>query len=195
MAAVGAKGSLVATSVSVVPRESTHLVFARLDRASNSNGPDVLRLARFFPADEQSLVPRSLALVDWTYRYGGPPRRSIARVCFIPTEQSGSPRKVLAIDCLWREAVVHTRALPNGGLRILHRQAHRRDTGFNAPISADGCSFSTPSCHLVWLRACLAAHTIVATARETARLAARCLVLCGQPNTISEQSNRLDQYV
>src|SRR5258707_6788161 len=33
-----------------------------------------------------------------------PPRRSIASVSFIPTEQSGSPKEVLATDHFWRKA-------------------------------------------------------------------------------------------
>ena len=69
----------------------------------------MLRLERFLLADEQSFVPRSLALVDRTYRHRGPPpprppRRSIASVSFIPTEQSGSPKKVIATGYFWREA-------------------------------------------------------------------------------------------
>src|SRR6266436_6505749 len=40
-----------------------------------------------------------------------PPLRSIASVIFIPTEQSGSPKKVLATDHFWRKAAVRTQAV------------------------------------------------------------------------------------
>src|SRR5258708_4485672 len=38
---------------------------------TNANGPDVLRFERFFLADEQSPIPRSLVSADGTYKHGG----------------------------------------------------------------------------------------------------------------------------
>ena len=71
----------------------------------------MLRLERFLLTDEQSLVPRSLASVDRSADIGGL-RHPALRVAlsrayyFIPTEQSGSPKKVLATDHFWRKADV-----------------------------------------------------------------------------------------
>jgi hypothetical protein len=65
--------------------------------------PDVLRFERFFLADEQSLIPRSLVSADRTYKHGSssatrPPRRSTASALLIATERSGSPQTEFAID-------------------------------------------------------------------------------------------------
>src|SRR6266436_7578047 len=66
---------------------------SRLDRAISRrtrNGPNVLRLERFLLADEQSLVPRSLASVDRTCRHRGssatPPSASLYRERNIHTD-------------------------------------------------------------------------------------------------------------
>jgi hypothetical protein len=39
-------------------------------KLTKANGPDVLRFERFFLADEQSLIPRSLISADKTYKHG-----------------------------------------------------------------------------------------------------------------------------
>jgi hypothetical protein len=53
------------------------------DFHANANGPDMLRFERFFLADEQSLIRRSLVSADGTYKRGGssatPPSASLYR--------------------------------------------------------------------------------------------------------------------
>jgi hypothetical protein len=49
------------------------------DLQANANGPDVLRLERFFVAGEQSLIPRSLVSADRPYKHGGSSAASLYR--------------------------------------------------------------------------------------------------------------------
>jgi hypothetical protein len=76
----------------------------------------MLRFERFFLADEQSLIPRSLVFADRAYKHGGssasPPSASRYRERTIYNDQSNlvRPKAEFPTGRFWRKAAVHTQA-------------------------------------------------------------------------------------